>query len=143
MKYALIAVVVAVVIIGAYFMVVLNKPQVDYSSATLIFEKSSGWGPCQSGDTCTQSIFLYSNGALKIEGKDATEKNISQENVDRFIKVVKSSGVLEKKCEGEQPADYSATYKFYLDGATTTVSLVSDCQEVIEKVETILNAIER
>lgn len=137
MKKALIVVGLVVVLAVILIANVDLRQEVDYSQATLVFEKSSGWGPCESGDECTQHIYLYSNGALKVEGKNAMEKNIGMENFEKFMEVVRDSGVIGKKCEFVEVMDYSATYKIYLDNVTTTI-IFPGCDAELSRLDSFL-----
>ncbi len=142
MNKTLVVGLVVVVSIGAYLFVAGGGLKVDYSSATLIFEKSSGWGPCESGDECGQHIYLYSNGVFVVEGKDAGEKNIGAENVERFVEAIRNSGVIGKECEGGQVIDVSTTYKIYLDSTITTIKFPG-CDEELTEVDEMLNEFEK
>lgn len=139
MKYALIVLGLIVIVGGVYFLAMNNGQEVDYSQAILIFEKSSGWGPCESGDECTQKISVYSNGALVVSGKKDLEKNIGVENVEKFIKAIKDSGVIGKECAGGQGIDFSATYKIYLDDKITTI-VFPGCDEELRGVDVVLDS---
>ena len=117
----------------------MGKPSINYSKSTLIFEKSESWGPCSDNEKCFKKTLVYSNGRFVLEGEKDLERNIGIESVDRFIKAVKDSGVMGKRCEGPSALDYEATYKIYLDNTTRTI-IFPNCREELKEVDSLLNS---
>ena len=141
MNYVVIVFTLTIVGGGAYWLISKNmgKPSINYSKSTLIFEKSESWGPCSDNEKCFKKTLVYSNGRFVLEGEKDLERNIGIKNIDRFIKAIKDSGVISKKCEGPTALDYEATYKIYLDNTITTITF-PNCREELKEVDNLLQS---
>lgn len=128
---------------------ILNDPDLLYAKRALI-------GFCRtksgSGGSCHFNTYLYSSGKLIIEsgelavvksgGEKATayptiNKVLDKNLMDRIIKQIRDSGVMDKSCKAEIIMDYYVDYFVNLDGTKKEVKFPG-CESEFNKIDELI-----
>ena len=107
---------------------------------TLLLEKHESWGPCPNPDGgCFLNTYVYRSGKVVFKNKMTLEKNLDQLTIGRIIQKIRDSNLMKKDCGDQTVLDYSARYKFLLDGQTKIIRF-PNCESELKEIDTLLPA---
>lgn len=148
-KIALIVAVCLVVGVLVFYAGSVRAPHGDdglNTTSTLLMEdtafyiKSEGWGPCPPNATCHQRTEIYLSGKVIVSGAGTSTAQLSPGTTEEIKRAIRSSGVLDKACEGPRVMDYGAHYTFTLDGKVKSVDFPG-CEKEIETFDTLIGRV--
>lgn len=124
-------------------------PDLLYSTRTTI-----GLCRTKSGDggTCYAKTSLYFSGKLITERSEvvlspdgekrvaypAVEKTLNKNTMDRIIKQIRDSGIMNKSCEAEMIMDYYVSYFISLDG-TIKEARFPGCKSEFNEIDELID----
>lgn len=129
---------------------ILDDPDLLYAKRALI-------GLCRTrsgyGGSCHFNTYLYSSGklieesgelAMAPDGEKATtyptvQKELDKNTVDRIIKQIRDSGIMQKSCEAEMIMDYYVNYFINLDGVKKEAQFPG-CKSEFDEIDKLIDA---
>ncbi len=129
---------------------ILNDPDLLYAERAFI-----GLCRTKSGDggSCHFNTYLYSSGKLiaesgelamtpdgeKITTYPTVQKELDKNTMDRIIKQIRDSGVMEKSCKAEMVTDYYVSHFINLDGVKKEAQFPG-CETEFNEIDTLIDA---
>ena len=106
----------------------------------IFYQKDSTWGPCPTGQTCAQTIQLYSSGKLILTGNKEGRQQLSDVELRRIENQIRQSGIMEKDCSNLlYPADTWYKYTINLDGKSSKIIGYDPiCEEVLWQIDKLI-----
>lgn len=123
----------------------------------LLFSYISGSGLCRNSKGeqggCYSYTFLYKSGKYisesgwiglenERETQPAVKKKLDQSSMDKIIREIRDTGIMEKSCPAKLIMDASFYYQINLDGTKRVfeASPPADCRDVLSKIDTLINS---
>lgn len=113
----------------------LEDPDLLYASTSWAFFCTNG--PCSYGK------YFYNSGKIvEIENSVKTlEKQANKSLVNKVIKLINDSGIMEKNCPPAQIMDAGWSYYINLEGKKRSASNTSaDCEDIFDKIDELINS---
>lgn len=118
----------------------LEDPDLLYASTSWAFNCQNEKGeaePCSSGN-----YFYKSGKIIEIQNSVKTaEKQANKSLVNKVIKLINDSGIMEKNCPPAQIMDAGWSYYINLEGKKWSASNTSnDCEDIFDKIDELINS---
>lgn len=124
-----------------------NKIDVRFNAPDLLYGMTFYSGFCSNDrgeqGACYAKTFLYTSGKLIEESNSVssiTEKQLSQDFIERITKQIKDSELLLKKCDSGLTTDVSWTYSINLSGQKRIFDsrTIGDCQIKLNEINNLI-----
>ncbi|OGG55147.1 hypothetical protein A3D62_02815 [Candidatus Kaiserbacteria bacterium RIFCSPHIGHO2_02_FULL_49_11] len=131
-----------------------NNPILD--DPDLLYAERAFIGLCRTksgdGGSCHFNTYLYKSGKLVIDSGElamapdgektttypTTQKELDKNLMDRIIKQIQDSGIMNKPCEAEMITDYYINYFINLDGVKKEVQFPG-CESEFKEISKLID----
>lgn len=123
----------------------------------LIYAERAFVGFCRTkseyGGSCRFNTYLYSSGKLIMESNElvmtpdgektiiypTTQKELDKNLMDRIIKQIQDSGIMDKSCEAEMVTDVYIDYLINLNGIKKEIKFPG-CESELKGIDTLIDS---